>query len=329
MKVLITGGFGFIGHHFVESLIKKTDWQILILDRASNKYSKKRKEDLRILDNKQVSYVNFDFATLNAYQTLLQYGDVDYIFHLGAKTEVNESLQIPNEYIHSNIIGTKELLDYALLQKNLKKFIYISTAEIFGPGKREKPFSEWSNYNCQSIYASTKAAGEELTLAYSSQAGIPVLIVHTMNVFGEREKPNKFIPQIIRSAIDNKTIPIYCKSDTGIGGRTYIDILSLIDALYFLLENSENLSSREKINIAGDDFFTNQEFAEKICQILKKPINIEYKYFFDQNFGHIINTSLDTSKLHQLGWKNKKNISDDLERVVAWWIKNNDWLRMK
>jgi dTDP-glucose 4,6-dehydratase len=328
MKVLITGGSGFLGHHLVKALLDNTNWDITIIDRASNRFGLKRLEELDVLNNKRVSLIRSDFATLDFASTMIGAGNFNFIFHLGAKTSVNESGINPDTYIHSNVVGTQKILEFACCQSQLISFIYVSTNEVFGPSVRGKAFAEWSPYNSQSIYAATKAAGEEIVLAYSIQFGVPVLVVHTMNIFGERESPERFIPQIVKSIIDNKAIPIYCDENLGMGGRTYLDVRAFSDALLFLSTGIMDDSlkfQREKINIAGEEFVTNDQLVMKISKIMGKPYNIELVNYYNKHSGHILNTSLDINILRSLGWRPQSSLDDGLERTVSWWLSNQNW----
>ena len=328
MKALVTGGAGFLGHHLVQALLDNTDWGVTIVDRASNRFGLKRLEELDMLNNKRLSLIRSDFTTPDFASTMADSENFDFIFHMGAKASVNESAINPDAYIYSNVIGTQKILEFASHQKRLVSFIYVSSNEVFGPGIREKGFSEWSPYNSQSIYAATKAAGEELTLAYSIQFGLPVLVIHTMNVFGEREAPEKFIPQIIKSVMNKKAIQIYYQEKLGIGGKTYLDARSFSNALLFLSRGIIDGSlqfHREKINVAGEEFITNDQLAVKIAYMLGKPHEIELVDYYDKHSGHILDTALDISKLRSLGWKPESSFDDGLERTVSWWLANQNW----
>lgn len=328
MRALVTGGSGFLGHHLVQALLDNTDWDVNILDRASNRIGLKRLEEFDMLNNKRLSLIRSDFTTLDFASVMTDAENFDFIFHLGAKASVNESAVNPGAYIHSNVVGTQKMLEFASRQSRLLSFIYVSTNEVFGPGVRGEGFTEWSSYNSQSIYAATKAAGEELALAYSIQFGLPVLVVHTMNVFGERESPEKFIPQIVKSVSDEKAVPIYYQADLGIGGRTYLDARSFSNALLFLsagiIDGSLHFQ-REKINIAGEEFITNDQLAMKVTQIMGKPYNIKLVDYYDKHPGHILNTALDISLLRSLGWRPQSSFDDGIERTVAWWLANPNW----
>src|SRR5688500_7092744 len=129
----MTGGSGFLGHHLVKASLDNTDWDVTILDRASNRFGLQRLEELDILNNKRLSLIRSDFAAFDFDSTMIDAGHFDLIFHLGAKTLVNESGVNPDAYTHSNVVGTQKMLEFACRQSRLISFIYVSTNEVFGP----------------------------------------------------------------------------------------------------------------------------------------------------------------------------------------------------
>jgi dTDP-glucose 4,6-dehydratase len=309
-------------------LLSDTDWTVTALDRASGHFGLKRLRDLGLLNNKRLTVIQTDFAASGFVESMKEQRDYDVIFHLGAKASVNESRLDPDAYLYSNIQGTQKMLDFALLQDSLKGFIYVSTNEVFGPGERDKAFSEWDSYNSQSVYAATKAAGEELCLAYSVQHKVNTLSVHTMNIFGERQPPEKFIPQIVKSLVSGHSIPVYYHGDTEAGSRTYLDVCSFSDALIFLaqklISGSKELQ-RNKVNIAGSEFISNNALAEKIAGIIGLPYKLEWIDFYKNNPGHIPNSALSTRFLSQLGWRPLRDFDEGLKRTVTWWLNHLNW----
>lgn len=178
-KILITGGCGFIGHHFVEHILKNTNWEIIIFDKltyASEGFS--RLKDISAYDDKRVTIIALDFNKEIPVGVITEIGNVSYIVHLGAETHVDNSIINPEPFVYSNVIGTMRLLDYARELKNLKKFVYFSTDEVFGPAPIGVSYKEWDRYNSTNPYAASKAGGEELALAYANTYGVPVIVTH-------------------------------------------------------------------------------------------------------------------------------------------------------
>jgi len=192
-RVLLTGGAGFIGHHVVDLLLRETNWEIVSLDRLD--YS----GNLNRLDNVVSSFpkeerkrVKVVFHDLRAeINSLLKnmLGEFDYILHLAASSHVDRSITYPMEFVMDNVVGTCNILNFAREQKDLKRFIYFSTDEVFGPAPAGVNYSEKERYNSSNPYSATKAGGEELAVAFENTYKLPVFITHTMNVFGQDSIP--------------------------------------------------------------------------------------------------------------------------------------------
>ena len=193
IKALITGGAGFIAHHLVSKILKETDWEIVTLDRLDYSGNLNRLNDIlqefSAEDRKRVKVVFHDLkAELNPL-IRSEIGNVDYILHLAAGSHVDRSIDYPMEFVLDNVVGTCNILEFARTQENLKRFIYFSTDEVFGPAPEGIKYKENDRYNSTNPYSATKAGGEELAVAYENTYGLPIYITHTMNVFGERQHP--------------------------------------------------------------------------------------------------------------------------------------------
>ena len=188
-NVLLTGGPGFIGHQAVKKILKETDWKITVIDRLSYAGDLNRIEEV-ILEvgeksRKRLEFIFFDLKSPFNEQIIKKLGNINYIVHIGASSHVNRSVEDPSLFIQDNIVGTFNLLEAARKFEQLELFYYFSTDEVFGPSDNDTKFQEWDRYNSKNPYAATKAAGEELTIAFSNTYSIPVLISHCCN-FTER-----------------------------------------------------------------------------------------------------------------------------------------------
>ena len=205
-KILITGGAGFIAHHVVDLILKKTDWEIVTLDRLDFSGNLNRlQEVVRSYDKinqKRVKVVFHDLKAEINPEVKALIGKVDYIAHLAAGSHVDRSIKYPLEFVKDNVLGTANMLEFARSIDSLEKFIYFSTDEVFGPALKGKQFKENERYNSTNPYSASKAGGEELVVAYENTYGLPSIITHTMNVFGERQNPEKFIPMVIKKVRD-------------------------------------------------------------------------------------------------------------------------------
>lgn len=324
-RILVTGGCGFIGHHFVEHLIKNTDWEVIVIDKLSYaSFGYDRLRDISVFDDKRVHIFPVDFTKPIIDGLAHEIGEVDYIVHMGAETHVDNSISDPEPFVLSNVLGTMHLLNFARMQNNLKRMVYFSTDEIFGPAPEGVAHKEWDRYNSNNPYAATKAAGEELCLAYANTYKVPVFITHTMNVFGERQHPEKFIPSIIRKVSNGEKVLIHSNKDkTKAGSRFYIHARNVASAILFLLDKSE---IREKYNIVGEREVDNLKLAEHIADIMGRYLDYEMVDFHSSRPGHDLRYALDGSKLAGMGWKMPVDFEKSLVKTVEWTLDNPRWL---
>ena len=238
--VMITGGAGFIGHHIIKTILIKTNWKIISLDRLD--YSGSYNRINQILENntdwkKRIKIVWHDLKA--AFNPLLikSIGNPEIILHVAAASHVDRSIEDPMSFVLDNVVGTANILNFARVNKKMKNFIYFSTDEVFGPASKGIKYKEDDRYRSGNPYAATKAGGEELCVAFANTYNLPIIISHTMNVFGERQHPEKFIPKIIKSCLNNSTVTIHAnKEKTSAGSRFYIHAEDVADAMLFLLK---------------------------------------------------------------------------------------------
>ena len=327
--LLLTGGTGFIGSHIIEGILKETDWTITVLDRLDISGSLERLRDIDIWEKKKhrVKFIWWDLkAPINQILSN-QIGNVDYIYHLAASSHVDRSIEDPLSFVMDNVVGTCNLLNYAKTIKDLQLFIYFSTDEVFGPAPEGTAYKEWDRYHSGNPYAASKAGGEELAIAFENTYKIPVIVTHTMNVFGERQHPEKFIPMCIRKILAGETITIHANKDkTKAGTRFYIHARNVCKALLFLTQNSS--SSGNKYNIVGEREVSNLELAQIIAKIIGKELKYEMVDFHSSRPGHDLRYALDGTKLKSLGFQYPKNFEQSLNKTVQWYLKHKDWLKI-
>lgn len=324
-NILITGGCGFIGHHIVEHILKNTNWNIFILDKLS--YASEglnRLRDIKAFDEERVFIFSSDLCLPISEGILQETIDINYILHLAAETHVDNSINDPVSFAKSNVLGTTYLLDYARKLPNLKAFVYFSTDEVFGPAPEGIFYKEWDRYNCTNPYSASKAGGEEMALAFANTYKIPLFITHTMNVFGERQNKEKFIPLCIQKILNNETITIHSnKSQTKAGSRFYIHARNVASAILFLLTRFQQ---REKYNIMGEKEISNLDLAQTIADIIGKPLKYTMVDFHSSRPGHDLRYALDGTRMKELGWTPNINVKESLEKVVIWTLENKKWI---
>lgn len=322
-RVLITGICGFIGHHLAEHVLKNTDWEIVGIDNLSySSWGFKRLRDVDCYDNERVCLFTHDISTEFPEMLINEIGDITYLLHLAAESHVDRSIVDARPFVRANVMGTVNVLDLAR-KIGVQKMNYFSTDEVFGPAPQGIFFKEWDAYGSGNPYAATKAAGEEMCLAYANTHKVPVFITHTMNVFGERQHPEKFIPKVIKSVLNGETVPIHASPDGKAGSRFYIHARNVADALLFLLDRAE---AGEKYNIVGEIEVDNLTLAQKIAGVIGRPLKYELVDFHSSRPGHDLRYSLDGSKLLGMGWCIPKNFDDSLVKTIQWTLSRKGWL---
>jgi len=337
-KILITGGAGFIAHHLIDEILSKTDWEIITLDRLDfsgnlnrlNEVVSSYPTDIQ----KRVTVIHHDLKAELNQEIISSIGKVNYICHLAAGSHVDRSISHPLEFVMDNVVGTAHILDYARKQDNLDQFVYFSTDEVFGPAPKGINFKENDRYNSTNPYSATKAGGEELVVAYENTYGLPAFITHTMNVFGERQNVEKYIPMVIKKVRDGNEVTVHADSNKKIpGSRHYIHAKDVADALLFLLnydlskfKPDETGAKCQKFNIVGKNEINNLELAEFIASVQKKPLNYQLVDFHSSRPGHDLRYALDGTKMLEMGWE-PQSAFDRLEYVINWTLKNDRWLK--
>jgi dTDP-glucose 4,6-dehydratase len=337
-KVLITGGAGFIAHHVIEHIIKTTDWEIVSLDRLDFSGNLNRLADIMnnysVEQRKRIKIVWHDLkAELNP-MVAKEIGNVDIVLHLAAGSHVDRSIEYPMEFVMDNVVGTVNLLQYARTLPNLERFVYFSTDEVFGPAPEGVSYSERDRYNATNPYSASKAAAEEMCISFENTYKMPIVITHTMNVFGQRQHPEKFIPLCIQRARDGETIFIHSNPQkTVIGSRHYVHATDVAEGLMFVLgldtttlEKDYGGAKCPKFNIVGPEEIDNLSLAKLIAEIQGKPLNYELVDFHSQRPGHDLRYAMSGEYLKSLGWEPRIKLSDRLKEVVEWSLNNTLWL---
>ena len=341
-NVLITGGAGFIAHHLIYFLLKNTDWNLVSLDRLDYSGNLNRLDSiLSKLKPEQKSRVKIVYHDLKSEINpwiRKELGEIDIILHLAAGSHVDRSIDFPMEFVLDNVVGTANILEYARSinkSNRLERFVYFSTDEIFGPAPKGVDYKENDRYNSTNPYSASKAGGEELSVAYQNTYGLPVYITHTMNVFGERQHPEKFIPMCIKKIRDGETVTIHSdKSKKIAGSRHYIHAEDVAEAIYFLISNK--IESKidfggakcPKFNIVGSEEIDNLELAKIIASCQGKELKYQMVDFHSSRPGHDLRYSLSGEKMKKLGWKPSIKLTERIKQVVEWSLNNENWIEL-
>lgn len=324
-NVLITGGCGFMGHHLVEHFLRNTDYNIYIFDRlnyASLGFDRVR--DIEAFDDKRCTFFTVDISKEIPEGILKEVKNTNCIIHLAAETHVDNSITNPEPFVISNVLGTMYMLLFAKRLDNLEAFLQFSTDEVFGPAPAGINYKEWDRYNSGNPYAATKAGAEELCLSFANTYKLPIFITHTMNLFGERQHPEKFIPGVINKVLNGEEVMIHSNKDlTKAGSRFYIHCRNVAQAILFLLDKFEK---GDKYNIVGEKEVDNLELAQIIAKTIGKPLRYKMVDFHSSRPGHDLRYALNGEKMKSLGWEQPVTFDDSIVKTIKWTIENKRWL---
>ncbi|MEM2085826.1 MAG: dTDP-glucose 4,6-dehydratase [Archaeoglobaceae archaeon] len=310
MKILVTGGMGFIGSNFVRYMLQKyEDLEIVNLDAL--KYGS-NPDNLRDLED-SYSFIKGDIADFELVSELVAKSDV--IVNFAAETHVDRSISNPGAFVHSNFIGVFTILE-AIRKKNKEaKFIQISTDEVYGD-IMSGSFKEDDRLKPSSPYSATKAAADLLVLSYIRTYGIDARITRCTNNYGPYQFPEKLIPKTIIRAFLGLKIPLY---GTGKNVRDWIFVEDHCRAIDLVLQKGDP----GIYNISSGEEKTNLEVVETILKVMGKDENLIE--FVEDRPGHDLRYSLDSSKIRELGWRPKVSFEEGIRRSVEWYLQNKLW----
>lgn len=323
VKVLLTGGAGFIGHHMVKAILERTDWSLTIIDRLDCSGNLNRLAEIGAAKNPRVKFCYHDLKAPFNDQLSGQLGAHEYILHLAAATHVDRSIENPMEFVLDNMVATCNILDFARAT-GCNRFINFSTDEVFGPAPVGVRYAEDDRYNAGNPYAATKAGAVQLGLSYHNTYKLPVITTHTMNVIGTRQHPEKYLPMTTAKVKLGQQVTIHADpTRTKPGSRFYIDAANVADAILFLTAKGE---PGQKYNIVGEREMDNLELAQRISKVVGKPLNFDLVDFHSQRPGHDLRYALDGTKMRELGWTPPTTIEQSIESIVTWTLDNPQWL---
>jgi dTDP-glucose 4,6-dehydratase len=335
MKVLVTGGAGFIGSNLVRLLIQQGH-QVLNLDKLT--YAGNAESLADLAQNPACRFVQADISDASAVQAAFSAFNPDWIMHLAAESHVDRSIDGPASFIHTNIQGTFVLLEAARTywsglspdKRGQFRFIHVSTDEVFGSlGPTDRPFSETTPYDPRSPYSATKASSDHLARAWHHTYGLPVLVTNCSNNYGPYQFPEKLIPVAIIKALSGDPIPVYGK------GQNIRDWLFVLDHAEALLSVASKGVVGETYTIGGNNEWQNLDLVNLLCCILDqfkpRPDGKTYAKqitFVQDRPGHDLRYAIDASRITtELGWKPKCQHDDGFKLTVKWYLDNESWWR--
>ena len=338
MKILITGGAGFIGSALIRYLINHTEHAVINVDKLT--YAGNLDSLADIENNSRYHFEQIDICNRDGIDRLLTHYQPDAIMHLAAESHVDRSIDGPAEFIETNIIGTYTLLEAARSywsslptdKKNTFRFHHISTDEVYGDLDRpEDFFTETTAYTPSSPYSASKASSDHLVRAWMRTFGLPVLITNCSNNYGPYQFPEKLIPLMILNALEGKPLPVY---GNGQQIRDWLFVEDHARALYLVVTQGV---IGETYNIGGHNEMANLDVVNTLCQLLEemapnKPSGIQ-KYtdlitFVKDRPGHDLRYAIDATKIQQeLGWIPTESFETGLKKTVHWYLDNQTWCK--
>ncbi len=332
MKIVVTGGAGFIGSALVRYLIENTDHTVLNLDKLT--YAGNLESLKTVADSDRYSFVQADICDLPAIEKIYKEFQPDAIMHLAAESHVDRSIDGPGEFIMTNVVGTYNLLEAARKywlelsdeKRDTFRFQHISTDEVYGSLGETGFFYETTPYDPRSPYSASKASSDHLVMAWYHTYGLPVLMTNCSNNYGPYHFPEKLIPLIILNALDGKELPVYGKGENV---RDWLFVDDHASALYTVLDKGK---VGETYNVGGNNEKQNIEVVRTICGILDElrpkesgKYEDQIKFVIDRP-GHDLRYAIDATKIkNDLGWEPAETFDSGIKKTVQWYLDNSWW----
>jgi len=316
-RLLVTGGAGFIGSNFVHYMLRThPDWQITNLDKLTYAGNLENLKDVE--QDKRYRFIKGDIADRESVSGLLS-EHFDIVVNFAAESHVDRSIADASPFIETNVRGTQVLLE-AVRQYGVRKYIQVSTDEVYGSLGKEGKFSEASPIAPNSPYAASKASGDFLCRAYWCTYDLPIIVTRGSNNYGPFQFPEKLIPLVVTNALENKSIPVYGQ---GLNVRDWIYVDDHCRGLDVVIEKGR---IGEVYNIGGNSEQTNIKLVRLILNILNKPHSLIS--FVTDRPGHDYRYALDTRKIStELGWKPSYSLEEALKSTVNWYLEHESWWR--
>ncbi len=314
MKVLVTGGLGFIGSNFVKLMLAThSDYELINVDKIGIGANPANLRDVE--NDKRYTFIKGDICNPHLMNRLIH--QVDVIVNFAAETHVDRSISDPNLFLQNNTLGTFTILEAIRRHNQKARLLQVSTDEIYGE-TAEGSFTETTVPKPSNPYSASKAAADMFVLSYHKTFGLNISITRCTNNFGKYQMPEKLIPKTVIRALRNLPIPIYGK---GNNIRDWIYVQDHCEGISVVLEKGK---AGEIYNISAGNELTNLQIAKKIMNELKKPESLIT--FVEDRPGHDVRYSLDSSKIrNELGWKPKFSFEESLKSTVKWYIENEHW----
>src|SRR3990167_8159103 len=325
-RVLLTGISGFIGSHLMSHLLKNTDYEIVGIASWEHKGLPTRvaEDENYKKDIHRVKIITHDLSTPITSDLIERIGHIDYILNLASDSHVDRSITDPVPFVLNNVKVALNMLEFARICKP-KLFLQFSTDEVYGQAKKDEYHKEWDAIKPSNPYSASKACQENLAIAYFRTYNVPVIITNCMNVFGQFQGKEKFLPLVIDKVMKGEIVYIHGYPDKQEAGtRFYLHARNISSAIQFIIENVEpksypEIDRPERFNIVGDVELDNLTFAKMIAEILGKELKYEIVSFHASRPGHDLRYALDGQKIKDYGFSYPINFEESLKTTVEWY----------
>lgn len=333
MKVMVTGGAGFIGSALIRWIYRNLDWKVLNIDALTYAGSLETLAD--VPEGDRYSFKCLDIRHAEVIRKAFFEFQPDYVVHLAAETHVDRSIDGPLTFLETNILGTYNLLQGALeyyqtldvTKKSVFRFHHVSTDEVYGSLGAEGYFHEETPYQPNSPYSASKAASDHFVRAWHKTFGLPVTLSNCSNNYGPFQFPEKIIPLMVLNAIEGKSLPVY---GSGENIRDWLYVDDHVQAIITILQHGR---LGECYNVGGDEEIRNIDLVNKICDsldgIFPDSPNAPHKQlitFVEDRPGHDLRYAIDASKIKkELGWMPNEDFKSGLEKTIQWYLQNKNW----
>lgn len=345
-RLLLTGAGGFVGSHALRHLLANTDFDIICPVTFRHKGNSDRITSA--IENrpewrKRVTVKVWDITTPANSRLLDNLADVDYIWNIASESHVDRSIEHPGAFVRNNVDLMINMLELSR-QIKPKLFLQMSTDEVFGPAYGDYGHKEWDSVCPSNPYSASKAAQEAIAISYWRTYGVPLVITNTMNIIGEMQDPEKFVPKTMRSIIRNEPVTVHVSPDGKPGSRFYLHARNLADAWLYLTNYYSHPANRDRLKFAKDNFkplrynivgereVTNLEMARLLAHAMRpftaNRMSVQLVNFHESRPGHDLRYALDGTALDELGWTPPVPFEESLAQTVAWTMVHPEWLEI-
>jgi dTDP-glucose 4,6-dehydratase len=331
-RVLLTGASGLMGAHVLRHILINTDWEVVCPVTFKHRGIQNRiTYSTNGIDNNfiRTKIINCDLSMPISKITYNEFGNIDYVINAASESHVNRSIESPASFIINNVSLMCNILDWSK-DVGVEKFLHISTDEVYGPGSKYRTNKEWKDLHLPSNpYAASKAAQEDIALAYWRTYGVPIGIVNSMNIIGETQDSEKYMAMLIKKIYNKEKVFVHYYNGK-IGSRYYLHARSLASGLLHILNQNfpkyeeDNLPLR--MHIAGEKRINNLQLAKMVSAF--SGIDLDYE-LVNPNLerpGHDMHYALSGENLANSGWLHPMKIEDSIEKVVKWTLENKEWI---